>query len=160
MNQQELLTEIVTAMLEFTTEKKDTPSFLGRSICIRFENPNVKTGGTILDKYNIEDVAEKILNIDFEFNLVIRVNKSLFEAYYGKDVMLNLLYRETYFSGKEFVEKIKVLIETSQTDVKRATKSVLEIYYAETLLKAIDFLRNIQAKVEAGETHPNHPLNK
>lgn len=105
-----------------------------------------------MDKYNIKDVAKKILDIDFEFNLIVRVDKPLFEAYYGKDVMLNLLNRDTYFSGKEFVEKVKILIETTQTTVKQATHSVLEIYYAKTLLKAIDFLRDIQAKVDAGET--------
>ena len=152
MNEQELLTEITKAMLEFTEEKKNSPSFSGRSIHIRFENPNVDLGGTILDKYLIETVAEKIRDIDFEFTLVTRVNKSLFEAYYGKGVMLNLLYRETYFSGQEFVEKVKILIETSHTDVEQATKSLLEIYYGETLLKTINSLKKIQLKVDAGET--------
>ena len=152
MHEHELLTRITCAMLEFTNEKKNNPSFSGRSIYIRFENPNVKTGSAILDKYNIEDMAEKILNIDVEFNLIVRVQKSLFETYYGKDKMLNLYTSSTYFNGKEFVEKIKVLIETTQTTVKQATHSVLEIYYAETLLKTIDFLKNIQLKVDAGET--------
>lgn len=50
MNEQELLTEIVTAMVEFTTKNKPSNSFSGQSICIRFEDPNSKVGGTILDK--------------------------------------------------------------------------------------------------------------
>lgn len=160
MNEQEFLTEIVTAMVEFTTEKKTSPSFSGRSVFIRFENPNVKVGATILDKFLIETVTEKVLDIDFEYNLIIKVHKPLYEAYYGKDVMLNFLNRHVYFKGKDFVEKIKVLIETTQTNVKRATKSVLEIYHAEATRNAIDYMRNFKEKVDKGETHPNHPLNK
>lgn len=160
MNEQELLTKIVTAMIEFTNEKPQEKSFSGRALTIRFENPNTKTGEVILDKYLIETVAENILDISFEFKLVIRVQKSLFEAYYGYNQMLNLLYQKNYFDGKDLVEKVKVLIQTTQLDVNTATKSVLEIYYTQTLTKAIDFLRDIQEKVDAGETHPNHPMNK
>lgn len=67
--------------------------------------------------------------------------------------MMNCLYQHTYFEGKEFINKIKILIDTTQLSLKEITKSVLEIYYTETLIKAIDLLKNIQAKVEAGETH-------
>lgn len=153
MNEQELLTEIVTAMVEFTNEKKPNNSFSGQSICIRFEDPNSKVGGTILDKFEIEKVAEKIQDISFEFNLILKTDKTLFEAYYGRGVMMNCLYQHTYFEGKDFIDKIKILINTTQLSLKEITKSVLEIYYTETLIKAIDLLKNIQVKVEAGETH-------
>ena len=66
--------------------------------------------------------------------------------------MMNCHYQHTYFEGKNFVDKIKILLDTTQLSIKQATKSVLEIYQSETLTKAIDFLKNIQAKVEAGET--------
>lgn len=160
MEQIEILTEIAEAMVEFTKEKSHSKSFSGDSVCIRFEDPNSKVGGTILNKSEIEKVAENILDISFELNLVIRVQKSLFEAYYGYNQMLNLLYQKNYFDGKDLVEKVKILSRTTRLDLKTATKSVLEIYYTETLTKAIDFLKNIQEKVDAGETHPNHPLNK
>ena len=152
MNEQELLTEIVKAMVEFTTEKKPSNSFSGQSVCIRFEDPNSKVGGTILDKFEIQKVAEKILDIAFEFNLILKTDKTLFEAYYGPDVMMNCHYQHTYFEGKSFVDKIKVLLDTTQLSIKQATKSILEIYQSETLLKAIGFLKNLKEKVEAGET--------
>lgn len=157
MEQIELLTEIAEAMFEFINEKPHDKSFSGNSVFIRFKNPNTKSGETILDKFLIETVAENILNIVFEFNLTTRVNKSLFTAYYGYNKVISRLYRETYFDGEDFVGKIRTLIDTTQIDIKTATKSVLEIYYAETLNKTIDFLRGIQAKVDAGETHINHP---
>lgn len=153
MNEQELLIEIVTAMVEFTTEKKPSNSFSQQSICIRFEEPNSKVSGTILDEFEIKKVAEKILDIGFEFNLILKTDKALFEAYYGRGVMMNCLYQHTYFEGKDFINKIKILLDTTQLSIKQTTQSVLEIYQSETLLKAIDFLKNIQAKVEAGETH-------
>lgn len=156
MNEQELLTEIAEAMVEFTNEKPREKSFSGRAITIRFKNPNTKDGEAILDKFLIETVAENILDISFEFNLVIRVQKSLFEAYYGYNQMLNLLYQKNYFNGKDLVEKVKILIQTTQLDVNTATKSVLEIYYTQALDKAINFLRDIQLKVDAGETHADH----
>lgn len=160
MEQIELLTKIAEAMVEFTNEKPKEKSFSGRAITIRFENPNTTAGEAILDKFLIKTVAENILDISFELNLVIRVQKSLFEAYYGCNQMLNLLYQKNYFDGKDLVKKVKVLIQTTQLDVNTATKSVLEIYYTQALTNAIDFLRDIQEKVDAGETHPNHPLNK
>lgn len=160
MEQIEILTEIATAMVEFTKEKSHSKSFSGDSVSIRFENPNTKAGQANLDKFLIETVAENILDISFEINLVIRITKSLFETYYGYKQILNTLYQKHYFDGKDLVEKVKVLSRTTRLDLKTATKSVLEIYYTETLTKAINFLRDIQAKVDAGETHPNHPQNK
>lgn len=153
MNEQELLNEIVKDMVEFTTEKKPSNSFSGQSVCIRFEDPNSKVGGTILDKFEIQKVAEKIIDIGFEFNLILKTDKALFEAYYGRGVMMNCLYQHTYFEGKDFIDKIKVLLDTTQLSIKQATQSVLEIYYTETLTKAIDFLKNLKEKVEASETH-------
>lgn len=149
MDQIELLTKIAEAMLKFTNEKKRSKSFPGKSILIHFVNTKTEKRNTLYDEFDIDKVVANLLDSEVEYSAQIKINKYLYDILHGLDMMSNFFYRNVNFNGEEFVEKVKLLINTTQLTVKGATKMLLEIYHAEAMKDAFDFIGQVKKAVDA-----------
>lgn len=148
MDQIKLLTKIAEAMLEFTNEKKHSKSF--PSQCILIDFINLKTGKRYSFAYDfdIDKVVANLLHSEFVYSPQININKYLYDILHGPGMMSNFFYRHANFNGKEFVEKVKLLMNTTQLTVKDATKALLEIYHAEAMKDAFDFIGQVKKAVD------------
>lgn len=149
MDQIELLTKIAEAMLEFTNEKKRSKSFPGKSILIHFVNTKTEKRNTLYDEFDIDKVVANLLDSEVEYSAQIKINKYLYDILHGLDMMSNFFYRNVNFNGEEFVEKVKLLINTTQLTVEDATKMLLEIYHAEAMKDGFDFIGQVKKAVDA-----------
>lgn len=149
MDQIEIITKIAEAMLEFTNEKKHSESFPGKSILIHFVNTKTEKKNTLYDEFDIDKVVTNLLDSEVEYSAQIQINKYLYDILHGIDMMSNFFYRNVNFNGEEFVEKVKLLINTTQLNVEGATKMLLEIYHAEAMKDAFDFIGQVKKAVDA-----------
>ena len=148
MTQTELLTKIAEAMLEFKNEKKHSKSF--PSECILIDFINLKTGKryTFAYDFDIDKVVANLLDSEFVYSPQININKYLYDTLHGPGMMSNFFYRHANFTGKELVEKVELLIATTQLNAKDATKALLEIYHAETMKDGFDFIAQVKKAVD------------
>lgn len=149
MDQIELLTNIVEAMLEFTNEKERSKSFPGKSILIHFVNTKTEKRNTLYDEFDIDKVVTNLLDSEVEYSAQIQINKYLYDILHGIDMMSNFFYRNVNFNGEEFVEKVKLLINTTQLSAENATKMLLEIYHAEAMKDGFNFIGQVKKAVDA-----------
>ena len=148
MDQIKLLTKIAKAMLEFTNEKERSKSFPGQSILIHFINTKKRNRNTLFDEFDIDELVNNLLNSEVEYSAQIKINKYLYDILHGADMMSNSFYRNVNFNGEEFVEKVKLLINTTHLTVEGATKMLLEIYHAEAMKDAFNFIRKVKKAVD------------
>lgn len=148
MNQTELLTKIAEAMLEFKNEKRHSKSFPGQNISIHYRNSTTEKRHTI-DEFSIDKVVANLLDSEFEYSPQIQIEKYLYDTLHGPGMMSNFFYRHANFTGKELVEKVELLIATTQLNVKDATKALLEIYHAQAMQDGFEFIALVKKAVDA-----------
>lgn len=149
MDQIELLTRITEAMLEFKNEKERSKSFPSQYIFIKFINSKTENTYSLFDEFDIDKIVPNLLDSEVEYSPQIQIKKYLYDILHGPDMMSNFFYRNVNFNGEEFVEKVKLLINTTHLTVENATKMLLEIYHGEALKDAFDFIGQIKKAVDA-----------
>lgn len=136
-------------MVEFINEKKHSKSFPSNCILINFINPKTERRHTFFDEFDIDKVVANLLDSEFEYAPQIQIEKYLYDTLHGPNMMSNFFYREVHFNGKEFVEKVELLTATTQLNVKNATKALLEIYHAQAMQEAFNFIALVKRAVDA-----------
>ena len=150
MEKSKLLREIATAMVEFKLEKEFNAPLIGSNVSLSYRYPNSNRMISILSKVAINDLTENLLDITFEIEVIVPVQKQLYELFYGPYHSLsNTFSRAIYLEGKSFVEKVKLLIQTTNVNASDATKILLETMHSESVIRAVKLLEEIKQNADA-----------
>lgn len=151
MEKSKLLREIATAMVEFKLEKEINTPLVGSSISLFYKHPETKRELSILSEFAIDDLTQHLLNMTFEFSIVLPIETELYKLLYGSDIITNKFYLHTYFDGEEFVENIELLMSSTQLNAKNSTKAILEIAYSENISRAIKTFKEIKKNTDTNQ---------
>lgn len=144
MEKSKLLREIANAMVEFKLEKELNTPLIGSNISLFYKHPETKRELSILSEFAIDDLTQNLLDITFEFAVVIPIETKLYELFYGQHCTPNTISRYVYLDGDWFVKKIELLMQTTNINASNATKVLLETIHGESIVKAFDALTNIK----------------
>ena len=145
MEKSELLKEIATAMVEFKLEKELIAPLIGSNVSLYYRHPNSNQMFSIKSEGAINDLTENLLDIILEIEVVIPVKKELYELFYGPYHSLsNTIEKCIFIEGDCFVEKVELLMKTTNTNASDATKLLLETMHAESVIRAIKTLEKIK----------------
>jgi hypothetical protein len=148
MEKSELLREIAIAMVEFKLEKEINSPLVGSSISLFYKHPETKRELSILSEFAIDDLTQHLLNMTFEFSIVLPIETELYKLLYGSDIITNKFYLNTYFNGEEFVENVKLLMSSTQLNANNSTKAILEIAYSENVSRALKTFKEIKLNAD------------
>ena len=153
MEKSELLRKIATAMVEFKLEKEFSAPLIGSNVTIiytpPFNHPKSRRNISILSESAIDDLTKNLLDITFEIAVVIPVNQELYELFYEHHCSSNTISQDIFSTGSEFVEKVELLMQTTNINVSNATKVLLETMHAESVIRAVKLLEKIKQTTDA-----------
>lgn len=152
MEKSKLLREIATAMVEFKLKKEFSAPLIGSNVSLCYRYPNSNQMISILSDVAINDLTENLLDITFEIEVIVPVQKQLYELFYGPYHSLsNTISRAIYLEGDCFVEKVKLLMQTTNVNASDATKILLETMHSESVIRAVKLLEEIKQKANANQ---------
>lgn len=150
MEKSKLLREIATAMVEFKLEKEFSAPLIGSNVSLCYRYPNSNQMISILSEIAINDLTENLLDITFEIEVIVPVEKEFYELFYGPYHSLsNTISRAIYLEGKCFVENVELLIQTTNVNASNATKVLLETMHSESIIRAIKLIEKIKQTTDA-----------
>lgn len=153
MEKSNLLREIATAMVEFKLEKEFNKPLIGSNVTLvytpPFNHPKSRQNISILSEFAINDLNERLLEVTFELGVAIPVDKELYERFYEHHFSSYTTTHDTLIEGKCFVEKVEVLMQTTNINAGNATKVLLETMYAESITQSIETLTKIKKYADA-----------
>lgn len=107
---------------------------------------------SILNEIAINDLTENLLDITFEIEVIVPIEKELYELFYGPYHSLsNTISRAIYLEGKSFVEKVKLLMQTTNVKASDATKILLETMHSESVIRTVKLLEKIKHNADANQ---------
>ena len=150
MEKSKLLKEIATAMVEFKLEKEFSAPLIGSDVSFYYRHPNSNQMISILNEVAINDLTKNLLDITFEIEVIVPVEKEFYELFYGPYHSLsNTISRAIYLEGDCFVEKVELLMQTTNINASNATKLLLETMHAESIIRAIKLIEKIKQTTDA-----------
>lgn len=153
MEKSKLLREIATAMVEFKIKKELSPPLIGSNVTIiytpPFNHPKSRRNISILSESAIDDLTQNLLDVVFELTITIPVNQELYELFYEHHCSSNTISHDVFSTGSEFLEKVEILMQTTNINASNATKMLLETMHAESVTQAIETLTKIKRYADA-----------
>ena len=150
MEKSKLLREIAIAMVEFKLEKEFSAPLIGSNVSFHYRHPNSNQMTSITSEIAINDLTENLLNITFEIEVIAPVEKEIYELFYGPYHSLsNTISQAIYLEGIYFVEKVELLMQTTNINANNATKVLLETMHAESVIRAVKLLEKIKQTTDA-----------
>ena len=157
MEKSKLLKEIATAMVEFKLEKEFSAPLIGSNVTIvytpPFNHPKSRQNISILSEFAIDDLSERLLEVTLELGVVIPVDKELYKLFYEHHCSSNTITQDIFIEGKCFVEKVELLMQTTNINASDATKVLLETMHAESIIQSIKTLTKIKRYADANQNH-------
>ena len=148
-----MLRTIATAMVEFKLQKEFSAPLIGSNVSLYytppFNHPKSRQNISILSEFAINDLTERLLEVTFELGVVIPVEKELYNMFYEHHCSSSTITQDIFIEGKYFVEKVKLLMQTTNINASDATKLLLETMHAESIVKAFDALTKIKRYADA-----------
>lgn len=150
MEKSNLLREIATAMVDFKLEKEFSAPLIGSNFSLCYRYPNSNQMISILSEIAINDLTENLLDITFEIEVTVPIEKELYELFYGPYHSLsNTISRAVYLEGICFLEKVELLMQTTHINANDATKVLLETMHSESVIRAVKLIEKIKQTTDA-----------